>query len=163
MGSKDDWKQPTHKKFNTSKYKEAWDRLKKELGKYCWRCGKLNKTDSHKATCCKTPCKCTHCHKDSHIAKFCIRNRMKESGKAYAMEYDGASDQEGEEEEEAAHPARSDEWEDSDEDSEDEERNRAVHMAGANHQHTNDLLTMREHGTRFRETSAPYHSGNWRA
>ena len=56
------------------------------------------------------------------MSKFCIKNKLKESGKVYAFEYDGpSSDQESEEDEETAQMVRTDEWEDSDEESEREE------------------------------------------
>ena len=47
------------KKFDKQKYFKEWDRIKKDIAKFCWRCGKLNKTDSHKEVRCKQSCKCT--------------------------------------------------------------------------------------------------------
>ena len=96
------------------------------------------------------------------MTKFCLikrKNQLKTASEDNASEHDEESS-----DQETTRMRGTDEWEDSDEesDSEEEEEN-AVHIARAKNRYGNDCFTMREDGTRLRKTSAPYHSGNWRA
>ena len=108
---------------NKTMFLKQWASIKKDISKFCWKCGKLNKANGHIGILCKQICKCTHCNEKSHMSRFCISNIIKESDRAHLS--DGLPDQESEEDEETAQTKSANEWEDSDEesDSDEEEEN----------------------------------------
>ena len=79
-----------------------------------------NMTEGHKEIRCKQTCKCNFCGGDTHMSKCCLKHKLKEAGKVYALQYEepSSSDHDSDNEDGAAQMVRTDAWEDSDEEEE---------------------------------------------
>ena len=113
---------------------EFHEKRKKLLNGCCPQCGQKSQTKSHPTRSCKIHVKCDECGRASHMTRFCVRRAKNREGRAYAMDYDGPSDDS--DDEEAVKTLEAYGWSHSDEEHSDEDDEETLYAAHFND--TND-------------------------